>query len=124
MFTEADMIISYSRADAIRDGVLVDVSEMARECGFVIPVAVTSAVFGYIEPPEVVRDWQSVEGRLWDLLSMLRFAAKKARGELVQFEVYFQNGPGEQGEVICFKALCGPGDQGEPVVTVMMQEED
>lgn len=34
-------IFSYSRKQAIADGVLVDVSEMAREAGFKYPVAVT-----------------------------------------------------------------------------------
>ena len=33
MFENADLIQRYSRADALRDGVLVDVSATAREAG-------------------------------------------------------------------------------------------
>src|SRR3990172_13277670 len=38
------VIYSYSRADAINDGVLVDVSTLAKEAGIKYPVAVTARV--------------------------------------------------------------------------------
>jgi hypothetical protein len=34
MFEEADVIYRYTRADALRDGVLIDVTEAAQEAGF------------------------------------------------------------------------------------------
>ena len=37
----------YTRAQAIEDGILVDVSDTAREAGFNIPVAVTRTVWTY-----------------------------------------------------------------------------
>jgi hypothetical protein len=43
VFEEADLIHRYTRADALRDGVLVDVSATAREAGFRWPVALTRA---------------------------------------------------------------------------------
>ena len=39
-----EMIYSYTRAQAIEDGELVDVSDMAKQSGFKISVAVTRAV--------------------------------------------------------------------------------
>ena len=39
------VISQYTRAQAIEDGVLIDVSKMAKEAGFTIPVAVTAAVW-------------------------------------------------------------------------------
>ena len=45
LFSDADLIHSYSRAQAIEDGVLVDVSETAREAGFTVPVAITRAAW-------------------------------------------------------------------------------
>lgn len=39
------LIYSYPRADAIRDSFLAEVSEMAKEAGFKLPVAVTRAVW-------------------------------------------------------------------------------
>ena len=38
-------ISAYTRAQAIEDGILVDVSDTAREAGFTIPVAVTRTVW-------------------------------------------------------------------------------
>ncbi len=39
------VVSSYTRTQAIEDGVLVDVSEMAQEAGFKHPVALTRAVW-------------------------------------------------------------------------------
>ena len=41
------VIFAYTRAQAIEDGILVDVSETAREAGFRIPVAITRTVWDY-----------------------------------------------------------------------------
>ncbi|MCE9563538.1 MAG: hypothetical protein K8U57_15970 [Planctomycetes bacterium] len=43
MFENAEVIHSYTRANALADGVLVDVSETAREAGIRFPVALTQA---------------------------------------------------------------------------------
>jgi hypothetical protein len=50
MFEDADLIHSYTRTDALRDGVLIDVSAVAREAGIRYPVALTRAVWGYSLP--------------------------------------------------------------------------
>ena len=56
LFEGADVIASYSCADAIADGILVDVSEMARECGMLHLAAVTERVWSeVIEPSESAR---------------------------------------------------------------------
>ncbi len=45
-----DTIYSYTRAQAIEDGVLVDATDMAQEAGIHLPVAVSQAVWDqYIE---------------------------------------------------------------------------
>jgi hypothetical protein len=41
MFEEADLIHRYTRAQAIADGVLIDVSAVARKAGITYPVALT-----------------------------------------------------------------------------------
>jgi hypothetical protein len=68
MFEEADLIHSYTRADALRDGVLIDVSPTAREAGIRYPVALTRAAWGrcVAVPPGVL--CQDESGRLWDVL--------------------------------------------------------
>jgi len=40
-----DVISTYTRAQAIEDGVLIEAGSMARELGFKFPVAVTAAVW-------------------------------------------------------------------------------
>jgi hypothetical protein len=45
-FENADLIHCYVRADAIRDGVLIDVPDVARETGIRYSVALTCAVCG------------------------------------------------------------------------------
>ena len=50
-----DVIFSYTRKQAIEDGVLVDITEMAKEAGIKYPVAITStAFFGYVDRKSVV----------------------------------------------------------------------
>ena len=68
MFDNADFIHSYSRADALRDGVLIGVSAVAREAGIRYPVALTRAVWArcVAVPPGV--PCQDEAGRLWDVL--------------------------------------------------------
>ena len=57
-----NVIYAYTRAQAIADGELVDVSEMAQEAGFTIPVAVTRPVWAqYIEWLKEDNDKQSYQ---------------------------------------------------------------
>ena len=73
MFEDAPVIFSYTRAQAIEDGVLIDLTEWAKETGFKIPVACTATVWHqYIVPPEGTKELgQSERGRAHDLLFML-----------------------------------------------------
>lgn len=67
----------YTREQALEDGVLVDVSDLAREAGFKIPVAVTSAVWhDCIDWPEDSQQGfgQSIDSRGYDVVSMARYA--------------------------------------------------
>jgi hypothetical protein len=124
-FGPSDVIFSYTRQQAIDDGVLVDLTEWAKETGFRVPVACTAAVWHqYVVPPPGSESWgQSERGRAHDLLWMLFLSARKQAGSRVDFEVSFLNGQ-QQQEIGKFYALCGPGDQGEPVITIMLPHED
>ena len=75
---EFKIISLYTRAQAIADGFLVDVSDMAKEAGFKWPVAVTRAVWDEVvtPTPHDEQEGQSEKGRLWDILSMARLAAR------------------------------------------------
>jgi hypothetical protein len=126
VFDEADLIHAYTRADAVRDGVLVDVSGAAREAGFRYPVALTRAAWErcVAVPPGVV--CQDEAGRLWDVLWMLRLAAARGGGgPEARFGVHVRNDNREgTPPLVRLRAVCGPGDGGEPAVTVMLPDED
>jgi hypothetical protein len=122
-----DLIYSYTRQQALTDGVLVDATSLAREAGFVFPVALTETLYhSYIVPAlDLVTEGQSIQGRLWDLLFVLRFAIAKARNaDTILFTVLFLMSPGATPVPIDLKAICGPGDDGEPVLTVLLPDED
>jgi hypothetical protein len=118
------VISVYTREQAIHDGVLVDVTKTAKEAGIVYPMALTQAVWAdYVEVPEGV-SCQDEQGRLWDILTMFRFAAKRSPNhDTIQFRVLVKNDDREPQEVT-LKAICGPGDTPEPVITVMLPNED
>ena len=121
-----DVIHVYTREQAIDDGMLVDVSYLARQVGVHFPTTVTQTVWAsYVAVPEGVVG-QDEQGRLWDILWMFRMAVgKDGNGDTDQFRfsLLVRNDNLEATEV-SLKAICGPGDKGEPVVTIMLPEED
>ncbi len=121
------VIFSYTRKQAIEDGVLIDVTKMAKEAGIKYPTAITATVWEkYIVPSDELKGYgQSIEGRCWDTIWMFRVAADKDEiGEMVLFKLYYLMKPGKKPQIVTLKALCGPGDEGEPVITIMLPEED
>ena len=125
-FDNATVIYRYSRAQAIEGGVLIDLTEWASELGFRFPVACTAAVWhGYVVPPEETRQLgQSERGRAHDLLWMLLNAIRSSQGgQSVMFKVIFLQTAGRR-RTVKLKSVCGPGDRGEPVITIMMPDED
>ena len=124
-------IYSYSRAQAIEDGELVDVSETAREAGITFPVAVTRAVWEdcceWTEGDTKAKPYgQSVRGRLWDVISMLRFAIRAGQGgDRLVYRLSRIPGPGCGAKrLVTLKSICGPGDTPDPVITIMQPDED
>jgi hypothetical protein len=88
-------------------------------------VALTAAVWAkcVAVPPGVL--CQDEAGRLWDVLTMLRFAVRGSNGPEVRFAVHVRDDNREgTPPLVQLKAVCGPGDRGEPVITVMEPGED
>ncbi len=67
-----EVISTYSRAQAIADGVLVDAGPMAAEAGFKWPVALTAAAWvdcvAWSDEDNHQQGYQDESGRLWDVL--------------------------------------------------------
>jgi hypothetical protein len=120
-----DVIIDYySRAQALEDGFLIDVSEMAREAGFRCPVALTQEAWGdCVAWDEENGPDQDEEGRLWDVLFLASLTARKlnARRHRASFELLrVPNTKGAlQPKLTKLVVSREGGDAGEPVITIM-----
>jgi hypothetical protein len=128
------VIHAYTRAQGIADGVLHDVTDMAREVGFKIPVALTAGAWNDCVAWTDADDkrkggftGQSNNGRLWDVLNMTRFAAARQpdrdRVNVVLVRIP-RSGRGTMARRVHLVAVVGPGDNAEPVITIMLPDED
>ena len=122
IFGEA--IYTYTREQAIADGVLIDVSAMAKEAGFKYPTVITSAVYEHLSDVEG-KAGQSFDGRLWDVLFMLKarlsrplISTERRENDRINFSVKVS------GRLYDLYAVCGPGDTESLVLTIMEQGED
>ena len=74
--------------------------------------------------PAAKRAHNDVKGRLWDVLWMMRLAMQSNRdASSVLFEVYVVRKRVTPTRTR-LKVVCGPGDDAEPVLTIMFPEED
>ena len=122
------VIYSYTRAQAVADGVQVEVTKTAQEAGIKFPVFLTRTVFdAYVEVPPGVTG-QDEAGRLWDIVWMLRFAILRSRpgAERIPVALYVRQSNTERPRLIKLIATCGPLDldDPQPAITVMMPDED
>ena len=117
----AEVISTYTRQQAIEDGVLVDVSETAREAGFKWPVALTRRLWVTIEDIPPSQSHQDTQGRLWDVLWMARLAARRGGDGVIFYTLIMHHG---RKKYITLKMHAGPGDSFEPVLTIMLPDED
>jgi hypothetical protein len=124
VFDDAEVVFSYSRRQAIEDGVLIDVTATAKEAGIRFPVALTAAAWTrcVAVPPGVA--CQDEAGRLRDVLTVFRAAARRSGGDTLSFAVHVRNDSRRQTPPpVRLKAVCGPGDDAAPVVTIMLPDE-
>lgn len=122
-----DAIYSYTRKQAIDDGVLIDASsgdfaEVSRQ-HYRYPVAMTAAVFGLIERAVSNRKYCNDFLGIWhDILWMSKCGKVRQWQTGCEFRVIV-TGVGRK-RYHNLKIECGPGDDGEPVLTVMLADED
>ncbi len=120
-------IYTYTRAQAIEDGVLIsgmtgDLEEVSRQ-HFKSPIAMTAAVFGIMERAvQNKRHCNDFKGVWHDILWMSKACGRVVDESTRIFPVTI-TGAGRK-RLYHFKIVCGPGDNGEPVMTIMLPEED
>jgi len=147
-------IATYTRRQAIEDCVLVDceqapMGEMRTQL-LKWPLAMTATAFHrYVWPIDEeanLRPDQSLEGRFWDVVWMFHAAVKgtvpaqridpcnllfdfycivadPALSSNERIDATARGGP-EGMRLVTLKAVSGPGDDGKPVMTFMLPEED
>jgi hypothetical protein len=123
-----EVIYSYTRSQAVADGVQVEVSKVAVEAGICFPVFLTRTVYdAYVAVPPNVTG-QDEAGRLWDVLWMLRFAIQRSRpgADRIPVAFYVRNSDSQPAKLVKLIATCGPLDIDDPhpAITVMMPDED
>lgn len=129
IFGEA--IFRYTREAALADGALVNVTETAREAGFRVPVAMTAAAWGktvaWDDSDSARQINQDEAGRLWDVLWMAYLTARRASGGCrMPFVVHVvpRGGWAKRPRLMTLDMQIGPGDEGEPVITILNPDED
>ena len=124
---KSEIVYAYTRAQAVADGMQVEVTKTAQEAGIKFPVFLTRTVFNsFVTVPEGVTR-QDEAGRLWDIVWMLRFGILRSRPgcERIPVALYVRN-DNHRSRLIKLIATCGPLDMDDPqpAITVMMPDED
>ena len=104
---------------------------MARDCGFRWPVAITAAAWSdcvaWTDADSSGQVHQDQSGRLWDVLFMAHQAIRSSRrgGDRLTFQLYRvpRDGKSTEAAITTLKLIVGPGDEGEPVVTILLPDE-
>lgn len=122
LFDDADVIYRYTRKQAIDDGVMVDLTDLAKEAGITLPLAVTRAVYSVLE--DTSSPGQDFKGRAWDMLMIFRMHARHAESSEIHFAPLFMTAGSKKAGPVPMWAKCGPGDTGEAVITIMLEGED
>lgn len=124
-------IYAYTRAQALEDGVLVDVTEAAKEAGFRVPVAMTTAAWAdtveWTEADSKRQTEQDQSGRLWDVLWMAYLAVRSGGTEsrkAFQLVRVPRGGRGVRPRLTTLHIHIGPDDAGDPVITILIPNED
>ena len=122
------VVYSYTRAQAVADGVQVEVTKTAQEAGIKFPMFLTRAVYRRLRhrAAEGVTG-QDEAGRLWDIVWMTRFGILRARPgvDRIPVALYVRN-DNRRAKLVKLIAQCGPLDIDDPApaITVMMPDED
>ena len=121
------VIYAYSRAQAVADGMQVEVTKTAQEAGIRFPLFLTRAVYdAYVTVPPGVAG-QDEAGRLWDLVWMTRFAILRSRPgcDRLPVALYVRN-DNRAAKLVKLIAACSALDidDPQPAITVMLPGED
>ena len=131
IFSKSDIVHTVTRADLLSEGALIDVTNVAKEAGFLFPVAVTESVWNesvkWDDKDSKRQCSQSESERLWDVLYMAVVGGRMHSSSTeYKYEFYRipRGGYTTESALKQLKVNLGPGDKGEPVITIMQMNED
>jgi hypothetical protein len=114
----------HSRETALKEEFIFDISKLATEAGIIYPTAITDTLMELVNNKPKHED---KEGRIWDILTMLKYAIKKAKPNtstlkfsLILNEILTHK---KNPQGIELKAIVHGGDNQEPVITIMIFNE-
>ncbi|MCA9078893.1 MAG: hypothetical protein KDA93_27975 [Planctomycetaceae bacterium] len=120
-----DLIDAYTRAHALQVGLLIDVTATAKECGIRYQTALSASVWNrYVELPKDHESGQDRDGRLWDLLFFFRTTARQTSGSTLRYHLFAFDAYRAEYRTVLLKAICGQGDEMQPVITILLPHED
>ncbi len=116
-----EVISTYSRREAIEDGYLFEVPiKTLNEAGIKFHTCISAGINAIIEDAiKKSEGMNDFEGIVWDILTMLKYGIQRSSDpQRVNFivKIWQRN--------ISMYAVCGGGDSGEPVITIMLPNED
>jgi hypothetical protein len=118
-------LFGYTRADALRDGVLLDITEPARLCARLeVPTAVTAGLWNALASGE---PFNPQDERLKEVLYGLLFASvglipsRPLDSLSAQIRIYRLP---VEGKTITVRAAAHLDEAGQPVFTLMLESED
>ncbi len=119
--------VVYTRARAVHDGLMIDVSPIAAHTGYRLPVAITRAAWAaavFCTPAELARGFTEAE-RLAHLLACLNDAVHRApcHASALQFGMCIERAQNEFSAVL-LRCVVWPGDDGELALTVRIPGEE
>lgn len=126
------VVSTYTRQQALADGALIDVSSMAWDAGFKFPVAVTRAVWddcvAWSAEDSARQTDQSQDGRLWNVLTMawVKVRVSPKAGAVLHYGLKRvpRDGAALEATATELKIVLSNGDDGEPVLTIMLPHEE
>lgn len=135
LFAEGTVIFSYTRQQALEDGVLVDLSGLFPslcEGLYRYHVACTTRVWALIEKGAMATNGSGFDGIVWDILWMsVKYPVEIESEASRLFEVIIKGGGhcsaqigNPANETYRLRVMVGPGDNAEPVITIMFPDED
>ena len=116
---------AYTRARALREGLLVDATELAQKAGIDCPVALTSVVYW-----QCVTLWSMATGlnplmRLWNIVwrcGVVDWQQGRSAASF-SFDVYSPRRGVQEDDCTVLLACRHPGDDEESVITIMLPSQ-